>query len=61
MIGKNDIDTRLKAATRGTKKGSYHKTRDAPSLLKKLDAAKVRKAAKHCDSLFNVLETKLTS
>lgn len=46
----------LKKSTKLTSKGTYHKTRHAPEILKPLDGSKVRAAAKHCNRLFEVLE-----
>jgi hypothetical protein len=48
----------LKSATRKTQKGEYSKTGHAPDLLERLDASKVRTAARHCEILFAVLEKK---
>lgn len=51
-----ETNNSLKQATRETKKGAYHKTRHAPELLKRVDLARVRKAAKHCNRLIETLE-----
>lgn len=57
-IPKQILVTSLKNATRHTKtKGEYEKARDAPHLIRKLDAVKVREAAPHCERLFNTLLT----
>ena len=56
QIGKQDVIQGLEAATRATQKRTYHKTRHAPQLLAKLDAAKVRRAAPACDRLLRFLE-----
>lgn len=53
---KSEVESSLKEATKGTGHGPYHKTRHAPELLKRLDVSKVRKAAKHCNRLFETLE-----
>lgn len=54
-IDKGRLESTLKAATRKTPKGEYHKTRHASQLLERLDIAKVRKAAPHCNRLFITL------
>jgi hypothetical protein len=51
----------LARATRDTRKGEYHKTRHAPLILERLDAAKVRGRARHCERLFSVIEQQLAS
>jgi hypothetical protein len=56
-IDKNDVLAGLKAATRGTGKRRYHKTRHAPELLARVDVAKVRSAAPFCERLFKSLES----
>ena len=56
-IGKAEVLIKLRAATRRTCKGKYHKTQHAPDLLASLDVAKVRKAAPSCDRLFRSLES----
>ena len=59
QIEKSKVESSLKAATRKTQKGEYHKIRHASELLKLIDPAKVRKAAAHCDRLFLTLEQKI--
>lgn len=49
----------LEAATRHSQKGLYHKTRHLPDLLGRLDAAKVRERAWHCDQIFVTLSERL--
>ena len=44
-IEKDKIETSLKVATKNTTKGPYHKTSHAPEILRRLNVAKVRKAA----------------
>lgn len=56
-IPKAQLVIALEAATRESERGKYHKTRNAFKALATLDPAKVRKAAPHCDALFEVLET----
>lgn len=55
-IPKDDVIKRLENATRDTKKGKYHKTRHAPSLLAQLDVDKVCNASPACARLFSVLK-----
>lgn len=58
-VPKADVERGLKAATRRTKPGEYHKTQHAPDLLKQISPAKVRAASAHCERLFAVLEEKV--
>ncbi len=58
-IPKSNHVSRLKAASRPTKKGPYHKTRHLPDLLGRVDAAKVRERAWHCDHIFVTLSERL--
>ncbi|MBM4031795.1 MAG: DUF4276 family protein [Planctomycetes bacterium] len=55
QVAKADVERSLAAATRGTTKGEYHKTRHAPALLGRVDVARVRQAAPHCERLFSRL------
>jgi hypothetical protein len=55
-IPKADVLRKLKAATRNTQKGKYHKTGHAPELLAKLSAEKVRAASPWCNRLFETIE-----
>jgi hypothetical protein len=48
-IPKKDVLARLKAAAGGR----YHKTKDAPRLLKQIRPQRVRQAAPDCDRLFD--------
>lgn len=59
VIDKVQLMRALKSATRKTQKGEYSKTGHAPDLLERLDATKVRSAAKHCELFFALLEKKL--
>lgn len=61
QIEKNVIMTALKDATRNTSKGEYHKTQHGFKILGQLDVTIVRKAAPHCDRLFNTLLEKMNS
>ena len=54
-IPKKDLLDGLKAATRNTAKGAYHKTGHAPQLLAKIDPVLVRKAAPNCRKLFDAM------
>ena len=54
-ISKGTIEVKLKAATRNSARGRYHKINHAPYILELLDIAKVRAAAHHCDRLFTTL------
>jgi hypothetical protein len=58
-IPKSEHLDKLQAASRQTKKGPYHKTRHLPDLLGRIDAAKVRERAWHCDRIFVTLSEKL--
>ncbi len=54
-IPKADVMQRLKLATRGLKKGAYHKTKHAPHILRLLQPSAVKRAAPHCQRLFDAL------
>ena len=49
----------LKAATKDTPKGPYHKTRHAPALLQSIQPALVRKAVPNCEPLFTLVLERL--
>lgn len=59
-IPKADLFDGLHRATEKTAKGRYHKTIHAPEILKRLNVAKVRQAAPHCDRLFKTLTEKMS-
>ena len=59
-IAKADIERSLKTATQKTRKGEYHKIRHASDLLARIDPAKVRERARHCERLLATL-AKLSS
>ncbi len=59
QIEKKQLEPILKAATRQTSKGEYHKIRHASKLLGLLNVDKVRVAASHCDRIFTVLIKKM--
>ena len=54
-IGKKDLANGLKDATKGTKKGVYHKTKHAPALLAVIAPERVRRAAPNCEKLFDAV------
>ena len=54
-ISKQDLIEGLKAATKDTTKGKYHKTKHAPALLQSIKPELVRKAAPNCERLFKVV------
>jgi len=58
-IHKDTLEPSLKAATRATKKGEYHKIKHASKLLELLDADKVCQASPYCDRLFTTLTAKM--
>ena len=55
QIPKLDLEQKLKAATKATKKETYHKIKHGAELLKKIDPSKVRAAAPYCDRLFTTV------
>jgi hypothetical protein len=52
-IPKNDVQDGLKAATRETSKGRYHKTRHAPDLLERIHPEFVRRKSPGCRRMFD--------
>jgi hypothetical protein len=54
-IGKSQVLTRLKRATRN----KYHKVTHAPHLLARLDPERVQKHAGHCRNLFDAVRARL--
>ena len=54
-VAKADVARALDGATRGTRKGPYHKVRHASDLLKRIDASKVRTRCAHCEWMFERL------
>ncbi|MEN8218298.1 MAG: DUF4276 family protein [Pseudomonadota bacterium] len=58
-IDKKQLEPSLKAATRHTRKGEYHKIQHASKLLALLEVEKVRQVAPHCDRLFRILIQKM--
>jgi hypothetical protein len=59
-IDKKFLESCLKAATRNTQKGEYHKIQHACKLLALLEVDKVREVAPHCDRLFTTLIQKMS-
>ena len=59
QIGKPDLDSALKEATRHTTKGEYHKIHHGPKILGQLDVSRVRRTAAHCDRLFTTLSDRI--
>ena len=55
-VPKADVARALDGATRGTRKGPYHKIRHASDLLKRIDASKVKTRCAHCERLFETLD-----
>lgn len=54
-VAKADIDRALGAATKSTAKRRYHKMRDAPALLERMDPRLARRRCHGCDRLFRTL------
>jgi len=59
QIDKNQLKRALTNATRNTNKGKYDEVKHACEILRKLDVARVRQAAPHCDHLFKTLAEKM--
>ncbi|RKG81812.1 DUF4276 family protein [Corallococcus exercitus] len=55
-IPKAALEPALVNATKATQKGEYHKIHHCSDLLGKVDPARVRDRAPHCERLFTVLE-----
>lgn len=55
-VAKKDVISTLRAATRRTPKGDYHKTRHAPELLARLSRERVCDASPWCKRLFETIE-----
>lgn len=58
-VAKSNVMRGLERATRNSRKGSYHKTLHGPKILSKLDEAKIRNRAPHCEELFQTLENRI--
>jgi len=61
QIDKNQLKRALTDATRKTTRGRYDEIKHASEILQKLDVVKVRKAAFHCDRLFETLTEKMNA
>jgi hypothetical protein len=59
-IPKSTLEPSLKAATRNTQKGEYHKIHHGSQLLARINPALVRTASHHCERMFGVLESKMS-
>ena len=57
-IGKGDIMSKLKSATKESEKGEYHKTRDGFALIGKIDPFCVEECAPHAKRFFDILRRK---
>ncbi len=55
QIPKGDVLSGLRIATRGTRIGSYHKTRHAFDILERIDPEMVKKASPFAERLFRAL------
>ncbi|MBS1794777.1 MAG: DUF4276 family protein [Acidobacteria bacterium] len=58
QIPKTDVLAGLKNATRKTAKKEYGKGAHSGEILRQIDSAKVRRAAPHCEKLFEAIEKK---
>lgn len=54
-VPKRDIERKLKAATRNTTKGEYHKIRHASQLLAQISPRRVRERCERCGRLMDYL------
>jgi hypothetical protein len=59
QIPKAQLEPSLKAASRATQKGEYHKIRHASKLLESININLVRHASGHCERLFTILAAKM--
>jgi Domain of unknown function (DUF4276) len=59
-VEKDALMSALNRATERTQKGRYRKIEHCSDLLKRLDSARVRSRARHCDLLFKTLEAHIT-
>jgi hypothetical protein len=60
QIPKQSLEPALRAATKETRKGPYHKTNHAPELLKRIRPERVRLASEHCERLFATIHQKVS-
>ena len=59
VIAKDDVEDALKAATRLTRKGAYHKIRHAGDLLKRINSREVKQRCPGCARLFRIMHGKI--
>lgn len=59
QIPKDELEPKLKEATRDTQKGEYKKIQHGWQLLTLINVTKVRTASCHCDRLFTILTEKI--
>ncbi len=59
-IVKLDVESSLDKATNKTSKGKYHKIKHGADLLSKIETAKIRVKAEHCNRLFETINKNLT-
>ncbi len=60
-ISKELLEEALKTATQNTTKGEYRKIEHGSKILARIDPAKVRVRAAHCDRLLNLLSNKINA
>jgi Domain of unknown function (DUF4276) len=59
QIPKEQLESSLREATRGTQKGEYHKADHAWRILKLINPAIVQAASRHCNRLFVTLQAQM--
>jgi hypothetical protein len=59
IIAKETVEKSLATATVKTQKAEYHKIEHGTKILEIIDSKKVRKAAPHCERLFNIIKEKI--
>lgn len=59
QIPKAQLEPSLKAASRTTQKGEYHKIRHASKLLEIINVNLVRQSSRYCERLFTILAAKM--
>ena len=59
QIAKPRLVPILESASKGTKPGTYHKTRHGPKLLERVRLSEVRQRAAFCNRLVEILEAEL--
>ena len=58
-VDRRTLQRSLKAATRDTARGEYHKTHHAWRLLQRVDVGLVGQRARHCNRLFETLTSRI--